>query len=57
MGLTYFGRHKAMLYVGRIMTGLVNGALIPTSQIYVSIKRHDGKLTKRTHMYLYILAD
>ncbi|XP_057381612.1 facilitated trehalose transporter Tret1-2 homolog [Daphnia carinata] len=36
MGLTYFGRHKAMLYVGRLMTGLVNGALTPSSQIYIS---------------------
>jgi facilitated trehalose transporter len=35
MGLTYFGRHKAMLYGGRLMTGLVNGALTPSSQIYV----------------------
>ncbi|KAI9552844.1 hypothetical protein GHT06_020726 [Daphnia sinensis] len=36
MGLTYFGRHKAMLYVGRLITGLVNGALTPSSQIYIS---------------------
>uniref|UniRef100_A0A0P5NG88 Sugar transporter n=1 Tax=Daphnia magna TaxID=35525 RepID=A0A0P5NG88_9CRUS len=36
MGLTYFGRHKAMLYVGRVITGLVNGALTPASQIYIS---------------------
>ncbi|EFX84289.1 hypothetical protein DAPPUDRAFT_47180 [Daphnia pulex] len=36
MGLTFFGRHKAMLYVGRLMTGLVNGALTPSSQIYIS---------------------
>lgn len=36
MGLTYFGRHKTMLYVGRLMTGLANGALTPSSQIYVT---------------------
>ena len=35
MGLTHFGHHKAMLYVGRLMTGLVNGGLTPSSQIYV----------------------
>lgn len=36
MGLTSFGQHKAMLYVGRIMTGLMNGAATPASQIYVN---------------------
>ena len=36
MGFTYFGNHKAMLFVGRIMTGIMNGAATPASQIYVS---------------------
>ena len=35
MGFTFFGQHKAMLYVGRIMAGLMNGAATPASQIYV----------------------
>lgn len=26
-----------MLYVGRVITGLVNGALTPASQIYVTL--------------------
>lgn len=35
MGSTRFIRHKVALYVGRIITGLMNGASIPASQIYV----------------------
>lgn len=35
MGFTYFGRHKAMLFIGRLMSGLMNGAATPASQIYV----------------------
>jgi hypothetical protein len=35
MGFTYFGRHKAMLYVGRLLSGTMNGATTPVSQIYV----------------------
>lgn len=35
MGFTYFGKHKAMLYVGRLASGLMNGAATPSSQIYV----------------------
>ena len=35
MGFTFFGRHKAMLYIGRIMSGLMNGAATPAAQIYV----------------------
>ncbi len=35
MGFTYFGQHKAMLYVGRLSSGLMNGAATPASQIYV----------------------
>ena len=37
MGFTYFGNDKAMLYVGRLLTGLMNGAVTPASQIYVKI--------------------
>ena len=36
MGFTSFGKHKAMLYIGRIMTGIMNGATTPASQIYAS---------------------
>lgn len=36
MGFTYFGKHKAMLYIGRLMSGLMNGAATPASQIYVN---------------------
>ena len=35
MGCTYFGRVKAMIYVGRLFTGLVNGTATPASQIYM----------------------
>lgn len=35
MGLTYWIKHKAALYVGRIMTGLMTGAASPAAQIYV----------------------
>lgn len=35
MGLAYYSRHKAQLYVGRILTGLMNGAATPAAQIYV----------------------
>ena len=35
MGFTFFAHHKAQLYVGRILTGLMNGAATPASQIYV----------------------
>ena len=37
MGLTYFGKHKAMLFFGRVMSSLMNGAATPVSQIYVRI--------------------
>lgn len=37
MGFTYFGRHKAMLYFGRLLSGTMNGAATPVSQIYVII--------------------
>jgi len=36
MGYTRYIRHKEALYAGRIITGLMNGASIPASQIYVS---------------------
>ena len=35
MGFTYFARHKSMLYIGRMLTGFMNGAATPASQIYV----------------------
>jgi len=35
MGFTYFGRHKGMLYFGRLLSGTMNGAATPASQIYV----------------------
>ncbi|XP_057373147.1 facilitated trehalose transporter Tret1-like [Daphnia carinata] len=36
VGLTYSGKHKAMLYVGRILQGLAVGCTTPACQIYVS---------------------
>ncbi|XP_045028718.1 facilitated trehalose transporter Tret1 [Daphnia magna] len=36
VGLTCFGKHKAMLYVGRILQGLAVGCTTPACQIYVS---------------------
>ena len=36
MAFTFYARNKAQLYVGRILTGLVNGAATPASQIYVN---------------------
>lgn len=35
LGLTYFGKHKAMLYVGRLLQGLGVGCTTPACQIYV----------------------
>ena len=35
--LTIFGQHKAMIYVGRFLTGFGAGSATPTSQIYVII--------------------
>ena len=38
MGLAYaVGRHKAFLFIGRSLTGLMNGAITPASQIYVGM--------------------
>ena len=36
MGLAHYAQSKASLYIGRILTGLVNGASIPAAQIYVN---------------------
>lgn len=35
MGSTFFVRDKSILYIGRILTGLMGGATSPASQIYV----------------------
>ena len=35
LGLTYFGKHKAILYVGRLLQGLGVGCTTPACQIYV----------------------
>ena len=35
MGFTYFGKDKAMLYVGRYLIGLGGGSTTPVCQIYV----------------------
>jgi len=35
IGFTYFGEHKSMLYLGRLVTGLGGGMTTPASQIYV----------------------
>lgn len=37
IGFTYFGRHKAMLYVGRILTGVGTGMTTPSCQTYVCL--------------------
>ncbi len=34
-GFTYFGKNKAMLYVGRFLMGFAAGCTVPASQIYV----------------------
>ena len=34
-GLTYFGKHKSMLYVGRLLLGFAAGCTTPACQIYV----------------------
>lgn len=39
IGFTYYGRHKSMLYVGRILTGAGAGMTTPASQIYVRLYR------------------
>ncbi|XP_057379573.1 facilitated trehalose transporter Tret1-2 homolog [Daphnia carinata] len=36
MGLSYYLHSAAVLFVGRVITGLITGASSPTSQIYVS---------------------
>ena len=40
MGFTFFGQHKVMLYIGRILSGLMIGISTPASQIYVSWYRN-----------------
>lgn len=35
MGFTVYVRHKSLLYLGRILTGLLVGAATPAAQIYV----------------------
>jgi hypothetical protein len=57
MGLTFFGRHKAMLYVGRLMTGLVNGALTPSSQIYVRHLDKENESFNQSITPFYLLTD
>ena len=35
MGFTHLAQHKAVIFIGRLMSGLMNGAATPASQIYV----------------------
>ena len=35
IGLTYYGRGKVQLYIGRILTGMAVGGMVPASQLYV----------------------
>jgi len=35
MGFTFYVRHKSILYVGRILNGLMLGSSTPAAQIYV----------------------
>ena len=37
MGLSYYANWTPLLFIGRVITGLLTGASAPTSQIYVSI--------------------
>jgi len=36
MGLSYYVNYTPLLYIGRVITGLVTGAATPPAQIYVS---------------------
>ncbi|KAK4029896.1 hypothetical protein OUZ56_022854 [Daphnia magna] len=36
MGLSYYVKSTSLLFIGRVITGLLTGASTPTSQIYVS---------------------
>ncbi|KZS13711.1 Uncharacterized protein APZ42_021097 [Daphnia magna] len=36
MGFTNLAQHKAILFIGRLLSGLMNGAATPASQIYIS---------------------
>ena len=49
MGFTYFIRHKSMLYIGRMLTGFMNGAATPASQIYVTTFNFNWLLTSKVH--------
>ena len=46
MGFTYLVKHKAILFIGRLMSGLMNGAATPASQIYVRRKQINLKSDK-----------
>ena len=37
MGLANFGEHKAMVYIGRMLSGFSLGFATPASQIYVRL--------------------
>lgn len=37
MGFTYLIQHRAALFIGRLASGLMNGAATPASQIYVTV--------------------
>lgn len=37
MGLSYYVNYTPLLYIGRVITGLVTGAATPPAQIYVSL--------------------
>ncbi len=45
MGITEAGRNKKILYIGRSMTGIMNGAATPASQIYVKKNPKIARLT------------
>ena len=47
MGFTVFVRDKSILYVGRILTGLMGGATTPASQIYVIKFQHEHKIISK----------
>jgi facilitated trehalose transporter len=52
LGLTYFGKHKAMLYVGRLLQGLGVGCTTPACQIYVIASPIAFKLSELINTHL-----
>jgi facilitated trehalose transporter len=52
MGLSYYVNWTPLLFIGRVITGLLTGASAPTSQIYV-IPLFLSNLIGRVKLYLF----